>query len=235
MVAAQGKRSNGRLRIVESAAADPVPVADDAADNLEDLSHNLNGQKLGRSEPADTQISLSAVARKAKLGMTSLYLYFGDLTELLLAVLEPVMAESEAGYVEIMRAYWPDDQLEQCCRNFVSGYYAFWLRNSRILHLRNSMADQYDERMMICRVKSAIPAISLLGRQMVGEGQAVPTNASNTASVLFTAIERAITVATDPVAPLVLERSFGPRHNTVVEPCTRMLFLMIRDIRQATA
>src|SRR4051812_7547086 len=75
-------------------------------------SHNLNGQRLGRkgrltrdrilvaanellATPTDVPFSLSAVARQASLGMTSLYLYFTDLTELLLAILEPLMDEAE--------------------------------------------------------------------------------------------------------------------------------------------
>ena len=61
------------------------------------VSHNLKGQKRGRKgqmtreriiaatvdvlrESDEIVISLSAVARKAKLGMTSLYVYFADLT-----------------------------------------------------------------------------------------------------------------------------------------------------------
>jgi hypothetical protein len=80
------------------------------------LSHNLDGQRLGKkgrgtrervlaaterllAAPVDTGISLSAVAREASLGMTTLYLYFSDLTELLLAVLEPIMASAETSYV----------------------------------------------------------------------------------------------------------------------------------------
>jgi len=81
-----------------------------AAAGAKPLSHNLNGQRLGRkgrdtrarilaatnellAGPIDTPISLSAVARQASLGMTSLYQYFTDLTELLLALLEPLMTD----------------------------------------------------------------------------------------------------------------------------------------------
>ena len=76
--------------------AKAAPVEQDS------LSHNLLGQRLGRKGrdtrerilaatqrlldgPIDAPISLSAVAREASLGMTTLYLYFSDLTELLLA------------------------------------------------------------------------------------------------------------------------------------------------------
>src|ERR1700761_8300016 len=103
------------------------------------LSHNLNGQKLGRkgrdtreriltaaaelvADSHEATVSLSAVARRASLGMTSLYLYFNDLTELLLAVLEPVMAMGEKEYVTHLREHWPDETLNRHCVEFVSAF-----------------------------------------------------------------------------------------------------------------
>ncbi|MEO7383652.1 MAG: TetR/AcrR family transcriptional regulator [Novosphingobium sp.] len=216
------------------------------------ISHNLNGQKLGRkgqltrerimaatvvliNESADTAISLSAVARRAGLGMTSLYVYFNDLTELVLAVLEPIMHEAgdAAGYFSLLEEYWPDDRLEECCQTFIESYYAFWTKHSRILHLRNNMADQYDERMISARVASAQPVMAMLRRQLTFPGKEVSSSASNMASILMTGIERAVTVATDPVTPAYVERAFGPRNTNVVEPLSRLMFLAVRDCREA--
>ena len=218
----------------------------------ESVSHNLNGQKLGRkgrvtrerilaatveliNESTDVPISLSAVARRASLGMTSLYVYFSDLTELLMAVLKPVMHEAgeEQGYFRLLAEYWPDDQLEAHCLGFVAAYYAFWIKHSRLLHLRNSMADQYDERMMAARVRSAQPVIALFRQQMALPGGVVSTAAGDMASVLITGIERAVTVATDPVTPAFIEREFGPRNTSVVEPLGRLVLLAIADCRKA--
>ncbi|MFM5906348.1 MAG: TetR/AcrR family transcriptional regulator [Novosphingobium sp.] len=217
-----------------------------------DVSHNLNGQKLGRkgqatrerilaatleliNEGGDTPISLSAVARRANLGMTSLYNYFTDLTELLLAVLWPVMQEATDGYFSQLRQYWPDDGLEECCRNFVQSYFDFWTKHSRVLHLRNNMADQYDERMMTARVRTAKPTIELMRMQMAPIGAAPRTEAASMASVLMTGLERAVTVATDTVTPTFIEREFGPRNTQVVEPLTRLLLIAIRDCRSPAA
>jgi AcrR family transcriptional regulator len=214
----------------------------------DDISHNLNGQKLGRKgritrerilaatielleEGGESSISLSAVARRASLAMTTLYIYFSDLTELLLAVLEPIRDEADSTFLDIVRDYWPDDRLEELCRLYVESYYAFWTKHSRILHLRNNMSDQYDERMVDARVRSAQPAIALFRRQLMPPGIAPSLEADNMASVLTTAIERAVTVATDPVMPAMIERKFGPRHTSVVEPLTRIILLAIRDQR----
>lgn len=213
-----------------------------------DVSHNLNGQKLGRkgqatrdrilavtaeliTEGGDTPISLSAVARRANLGMTSLYNYFTDLTELLLAVLWPVMEDATDGYYRLLGEYWPDDRLEECCRNFVQAYYDFWTKHSRVLHLRNNMADQYDERMMAARVRTATPTIALMRKQMAQQGEALTHEAESLSSVLMTGLERAVTVATDTKTPVMIEREFGPRSTSVVEPLTRLLLLAIRDSR----
>ena len=105
------------------------------------VSHNLHGQKLGRKgritrerilaaaidlvEKTDEPVTLGAVARAVGLGMTSLYNYFTDFTELLLAVLEPVMGTAQDEYVAQVRAYWPDEELSDRAMAFVRDYHEF--------------------------------------------------------------------------------------------------------------
>lgn len=212
------------------------------------ISHNLNGQKLGRkgrdtrerilsaaaeiiaNEP-ETQISLSAVARKASLGMTSLYNYFTDLTELLLAVLEPVMATAEDAYIGRMRDYWPDEELSEYCAEFTRALYGFWQQHNRLLHLRNNMADAHDLRMMQQRILSTQPVINLIVVQMDGDPAIIQTPAVAMASVLMTGIERSITVNTDDYVRTV----FGePPHRSEEHhlwPVARLMELAIRDVR----
>lgn len=233
--------------IARARRTDPAWIAGVASG---DVSHNLNGQKLGRKgqatrerilraandlllENLDTPLTLSAVARRASLGMTSLYLYFADLTELLLALLGPIMEEAgkESGYFDLLKDYWPDDQLELHCRGFVAAYHAFWIRHSRVLHLRNNLADQYDDRMMSARVRSAQPVIASFRKQLAKPGAAPSEAAVAMASVLITGLERAVTVATDNALPRAVEREFGPRNTQVVEPLTRLFTLAIRDCR----
>lgn len=233
-------------------AGKSAPARRPAKTEREAVSHNLNGQKLGRkgrvtrerilaaameliNESDDGQVSLSAVARKASLGMTSLYVYFSDLTELLMALLEPVMREAavEGGYYSLVGEYWPDERLEERCEAFVKAYYEFWARHSRLLHLRNNMADRYDERMAMARVRSAQPLIAEFRKQLAVPGKPVSTTSSDMASVLMTGIERAVTVATDPVMPALIERQFGPRNTNVLVPLARLLVLAVRDFRAA--
>jgi AcrR family transcriptional regulator len=211
-------------------------------------SHNLNGQRLGRkgrltrdrilvaanellAEPNDVPFSLSAVARQASLGMTSLYLYFTDLTELLLAVLEPVMAETEAAYLGHLRERWPDETLNAHCLEFVTALHGFWHKNSAVLHLRNSMSDQRDKRMMANRVQAAQPVIGWLVMQMDQDPREAGSPAVAMATVLYTGIERVVTIATDHILPTVLPGQFSPNVRNFLRSEARLLELGIRDFR----
>lgn len=219
----------------------------------ESLSHNLLGQRLGRkgrdtrdriiaatekllAEPPGTPISLSAVAREASLGMTTLYLYFSDLPELLIAVLTPIMATGEQSYIAPLRARWPDEELGQHCLRFVQAYYTFWVCNSRILHLRNGYADNNDERMRQNRVDSSRMIIELLVEQMDSTFNASPDERSpahSMATVLLTGIERMITVATDSNFRNFVPENTDPWIRSLMQAEARLLELAIRDLRAA--
>ena len=214
------------------------------------LSHNLQGQRLGRkgrgtrerilaaterllAGPPDTPISLSAVAREASLGMTTLYLYFGDLTELLLAVLEPVMRSAEQRYVGHARERWPDDELADHCRQFVEAYHGFWEQNSRILHLRNSYADIQDPRMVEHRIETTRPLIGLLDKQMDGDPKVQLSPTFGMATSLLTAIERLVTVTTDANFPTHMIEDPKLHIQTLLGGAARLLELGIKDRRMA--
>ena len=218
----------------------------------ESLSHNLLGQRLGRkgrdtrdriiaatekllAEPPGTPISLSAVAREASLGMTTLYLYFSDLPELLLAVLTPIMATGEQSYVDPMRERWGDEELGERCLCFVQAYYAFWVRNSRILHLRNAYADNNEARMRKSRVDASRLIIELLVEQMDCCVSSAPERspAHSMATVLLTGIERMITVATDSNFRSLVPEDTDPWIRSLMTAEARLLELAIRDGRSA--
>ena len=211
------------------------------------LSHNLDGQKLGSkgrdtrervlaathrllAEP-DAVISLTAVAREASLGMTTLYLYFSDLTELLLAVLEPIMASAEVAYVAHLREYWPDEALHEHCLEFVESYHAFWVRHTRILHLRNSFADANDTRMRELRIQVSQPLMRLLVGQMGGDPAVSRSAATAMATVLLTSIERLITVTTDVNFSSLLIEDPVEHIRGLLNAEARLLELGVRDRR----
>ncbi len=212
------------------------------------VSHNLNGQRLGRkgrdtqarilavtaellAEPAAEPLTLSAVARRASLGMTSLYAYFSDLTELLLAVLDPVMETAEAEYIGLLRERWPEAELGTRTLALVRAYHAFWVRHSRLLHLRNSMADSGDTRLMLHRVRAAQLVIRLLVEQMDADVDQPTSRYYGMATALMTGLDRVVTVTTNANLPQLIDAPVTPRAH-LLEAEARLLELGIRDYRQ---
>lgn len=230
-------------------AAEPVAAVSDPGDECE-VSHNLAGQRLGRKgrdtrdrillaatrllycDAGDTPISLSAVAREASLGMTSLYNYFSDLTEVLLAVLDPVMDSAEDVYLGALRTRWLDEELGERCYQFCSNYQAFWKKHSRLLHLRNAMSDQLDPRMTRQRIKSTQPIIGLLVEQMDGDPDAPRSPEFAMATVLMIGIERATTISTDDELPVRMAENIQHDDAHFLRPSTRLLEMAIRDMRR---
>ncbi len=224
----------------------------DSPDGDGELSHNLFGQRLGRkgrdtrgriiaaterllAGPPDKPISLSAVAREASLAMTTLYLYFSDLVELLLAMLEPVTASAEESHVALLRPHWPDELLDERCGEFVTAYHDFWVKHARLLHLRNSFADNHDERMGQHRISSSWPLIKLLVLQMGDEATASsPSTSTPTAAMatsLVIGVERLITVATGGIKTLQSEHISVHEHY-LLDAQARLLALGIREGRK---
>lgn len=212
------------------------------------LSYNLQGQRLGRKGrdtrdrilaaaekllvegPPGAPVTLSAVAREASLAMTTLYLYFSDLTELLIAVMEPIMATAEQSYVGQLRQYWPDAELHERCQQFVESFLAFWVKNSRVLHLRNSIADSHDARMVRYRVGASRGLIELFVAQMEGE-PVMLSPAYFMGTVLLTGIERMITVATDVTFQTLVAENPVPHIDGLMAAEARLLELAIIDGR----
>lgn len=231
-----------------------LTIADEVPDGAE-LSHNLAGQKLGRkgrdtrdriiaatvellAGPADEPISLTAVARKAALGMTSLYNYFTDLTELVLAVLEPVTASADEAYLAMLREPWADEELGQKCYAFVAAYHRYWAQHTRLLHLRNAMSDNPDGRMMIHRLRCTQPIIRQIVVQMGGDPRAHRSPEFALATMLMIGIERSMTISTDTELPSRIALDIRHDEDHFVRPGARLLELSIRDVRerkQATA
>lgn len=217
-----------------------------AATKIDDgLSHNLLGQRLGRkgrgtreriiaaaerviADPS-AQFSLSAVAREASLGMTTLYLYFSDLIELVLAVLERIMASAEDLYVARLRARWDDGDLVAQAQGFVAAYHRFWDQHSRVLHLRNSYGMALDARLSRHRLETGLPVIRLLAAQMDADPDDRTDWRIGLATVLLTGTERVVTVITDP--DYTAGEAGGEVRADVIGSQAHVLALAIRDAR----
>ena len=185
-----------------------------------EVSHNLLGQRLGRKGQETRErilsaalhilesgregpLTLTGVAREASVAMTTLYLYFPDLGDLVLAALIRVMSTAEAAYMDRLRTRWPDDALGDRARNFIRAHYEFWRRHAAILHLRNSFADERDLRFLDYRHRVMQPLLELLVMQMDGAATDTDEACAELATVLLIGFERVAAVVTNPNFPFV--------------------------------
>jgi AcrR family transcriptional regulator len=182
-----------------------------------EVSHNLRDQRLGPkgrktrekllttafnmlASSSDMPIILSNVAREASVALTTLYLYFPDIGELLLAVLDRVMDSAEEAFIDRLRRRWPDASLQNSCFDFLLAHYQFWRRHSRVLLMRNSLADSGDIRFVKYRYQlSSQPLIQLLVLQMDSELERENKRCWRIANLLLTGIERTATILSTPI------------------------------------
>lgn len=236
----------GDIQEAQHLAALSPTLAVAVSDACASVTHNLNGQKLGRKGRvtrerivaaamelviADEPITLSSVARRAGLGLTSLYNYFSDLTELLLALLESIMATAESEYLAVLRNRWPDERLYENCYAFVHSYHSFWMRHSRLLHMRNALADQHEARMMKHRIESSRPIIRSLVLQMDAD-PTFGTRATSMATMLMIGIERSVTLVTDGELRALVGMPSGGDEERYLIPGARLMEIAIKDARQ---
>ncbi len=213
---------------------------------------NLQGQKLGKKgritrdrivaaareliEDPACEFSLSAVARQAGLRMSSIYNYFADLPDLFLAVLDPVVHEAEGAYLHLLRERWNDAEVAPRATELVTAFHAYWERHSRVLHLRNRLADQHEKSVLLQRIAMARTIVRLLGWQMGGEADRVTGSAYDLASVLYTGLERVVTIATDTELKACYPANIQPRfEGATLHQQSRLLALAIRDERKQGA
>ncbi len=216
----------------------------------QDVSYNLNGQRLGRKgretrerivraavevlvEESDEPFTLSAVARQASLGMSSLYNYFTDLSELMAAVLDPVSASAKETWLAELACHWPDDEIAERCLRFWNLYAGFWSQNAAVLHQRNRMSDAGDERMLACRIEAGLPLMDGIATQLGrGDGTKPSDEERALASVLGTMMERTVTVQSQPNYRSYTAGSFGRGTSALGNAGSRLLALAISDWRK---
>lgn len=216
----------------------------------DEVSHNAAGQRLGRKgqetrerilgaalrlfeDPLGPPVTLTSVAREASVSLTNFYLYFPDFVDLVLALLDRVMAASQADYIEVMRTRWSDDELSRHCLVFLEEHYQFWRRHTRLLHLRNTLSES-DARVMEYRQRAIQPMLQFLTMQMDhGEGHGF--TCADLAMVILIGFERTATIVTAPKFEIMAQEQMDLADDHIVDRLirseARVLELAIRDSR----
>lgn len=217
---------------------------------VEEVSHNAAGQRLGRKgqetrerilaaalrlfeDPLAPPVTLTSVAREASISLTNFYLYFPDFVDLVLALLDRVMTDSQADYIDVMRIRWSDDDLSGRCLLFLEEHYQFWRRHTRLLHLRNTLSES-DTRVMEYRQRAIQPILQFLAMQMDhGTGQGF--TCADLAMVLLIGFERTATIVTAPKFEVLAQEQSDLANGRIVDRLirgeARILELAIRDCR----
>jgi AcrR family transcriptional regulator len=193
------KGSRTRLRIVEA---------------TEKLLADANGV-----EP-----TLAEVAGAASISAPTFYLYFTDVGEVVLAVVEQLAPRLDP-LLALLDEPWPADQLFQRAKHFVEAYFDYWLGNAPQLRVRNQRADQGDARFVALRMTATDVLIAALSRKIAERPVAggLPCAPRDTATVLVTALERLATTFV-----LKLYPGTGDRPDDTVGALANLIGLAVR-------
>ena len=145
------------------------------------MSLNKHGQKLGPKgkqtrqaiieatvellvEQSWKDLAVADIARKAGLSSPAFYLYFDDVTEVMLAACEQSEAWC-ADIVALLASEWPDTEALHLCQKLVVTYAEAWEKFRPIFQTRNIVSAGGDLRFLRVRHESAMPIITELTKK----------------------------------------------------------------------
>jgi AcrR family transcriptional regulator len=179
----------------------------------DEITVNKSGQSLGRKgrrtranilagadqllrESPGAPPTVAAIAKQADISAPTFYLYFEDVGEVLLAMLDELQAESDA-VLALMTEPWPEADAYPRALRFVRAYFDFWIRHVPILRARNMLSDQGDARFRTSRWQGAEPYFRAMEEkffQARPQANGDEIEGRGVAAVVMTALERLATV-----------------------------------------
>jgi AcrR family transcriptional regulator len=174
---------------------------------------NKSGQALGRKGQRtraklvtaarllvrETQLgslTVAAIAKQSGIAAPTFYLYFQDVGEVLLGVIEEVNQEME-GVLELLKEPWEAQHAHARASEFVEAYFELWIRYGPELRARNHLADQGDPRFFANRRDAGAKFFRALARkfqEIPGEDATETITPISMAAVISIALERLATI-----------------------------------------
>lgn len=174
-------------------------------------------------------LTATAIARHAKTSSATFYVYFDDVSDVVLALARE--ASEDLDDVRAVLADWRADvETERGARAFFETYRAYWNRHRVILNLRNMEADRGDERFLALRGSSGLSVIRELAdviQQGHPDGSLSEDQSLARATVIFAAIERL--AASAPLYPSEPPVRRGATTTALTEAQIAMLVSLVRQ------
>ncbi len=140
------------------------------------------------------RLTAVSIASLAKTSPATFYMYFDDVRDVLLALAEAVLSDSDP-VLAILDEEWNLSNLDAQAVRLVEALAQFWDRHREVLRYRNLEADRGDADFLRLRMEAFIPFIENLASRIIAccpPGQAPSRgDARAIASVLHCLVERA--------------------------------------------
>ena len=174
-------------------------------------------------------LTATAIARQAKTSSATFYVYFDDVSDVVLALARE--ASEDLDEVRAVLAAWRTGKsTEDGARAFFDVYRAYWDRHRAILGIRNMEADRGDARFLAIRSRSGLSIITELGA-LIREGHPDDTLSEDQslarATVIFAAIERL--AATASLYPRDLHEVRGASEAAISEAQVAILVSLVKN------
>lgn len=140
-------------------------------------------------------LTATAIAQEAQTSLATLYVYFGDVRDILLVLAEEA-SDAIGEILAALEAWDPQVSSTDGARAFLNAYRAYWTRHHAVLVLRNMESDRGDVRFSEIRKQAGVRIVSRLASNILdGRAHADLTEeqAMARAIVIFSAIERLAT------------------------------------------
>lgn len=150
---------------------------------------------LGETQLGD--LTVLAVAQRAGISKAALYLYFDDVGDILLSVLDEV-SQDVSDVLARLAEPWSAKNAYRNAYGFVEAYFELWFKHGPALRLRNHLADQGDSRFVDLRYRSGIDMttpLALKFQEIWRDDLNEAIAPISFAAVIITALERLATVA----------------------------------------
>lgn len=145
------------------------------------------------------ELRVAEIARSAGTSPATFYLYFNDVSDVVLAALAE-LSQSTPELMRIAQGDWSRDHAFATARVLVAAYIEFWQSHATLFRIRNLTAEEGDERFRDGRAASIRPLLEAISAQVGRAQQAgiatpVPLHSESTAGVLLAMLERLAAVA----------------------------------------